>query len=53
MDKNLTFEKHISELCRRVSYNFHTLRRIRKSLTVDKAKLLTDAFTNRQFNYAP
>ena len=53
MDKNLTFEKHVSERCRRVSYKLHTLRRIRKSLTVDKAKLLTDAFTNRQFNYAP
>ena len=28
IDKNLTFKKHISELCRRASYKFHTLRRI-------------------------
>ena len=52
-DKNLTFKNHISELCRRASYKLHTLRRIRKYLTVEKAKLLANAFINSQFNYAP
>ena len=28
IDKNLTFKKHIRELCRRASYKLHTLRRI-------------------------
>ena len=28
IDKNLTFKKHISELCRRTSYKLHTLRRL-------------------------
>ena len=52
-DKNLTFKNHISELCRRASYKLHTLRRIRKYLTVKKAKLLANAFIKSQFNYAP
>ena len=46
IDKNLTFEKHISQLCRRASYKLNTLRRIRKYLIVEKAKLLADAFIN-------
>ena len=51
-DKNLTFKKHISELCRRASWKLHTLGRIRKYVTVEKAKLLANAFINSQFNYA-
>ena len=53
IDKNLTFKKHISELCRRASYKLHTSHRIRKYLTVEKAKLLANAFINSQLNYAP
>ena len=53
IDKNLTFKKHISELCRRASYKLRTLRRIRKYFTVEKAKLLANTFINSQFNYAP
>ena len=53
IDKNLNFKKHISELCRRVSYKLHTLHRIRKYLTVEKAKLSVNDFLNSQFNYAP
>ena len=53
IDKNLTFKKYISELCTRALYKLHTLRRTRKCLTVEKAKLLTNVFINSQFNYAP
>ena len=52
IDKNLTFETHTSELCRRALYKLHSLRRIRKYLTVEKAKLLASVFINSQFNYA-
>ena len=34
-------------------YKLHALRRIRKYLTLDKAKLLGNAFIDSQFNYAP
>ena len=46
IDKNLTFKKHIRELSWRPSYKLLTLRRIRKYLTVEKAKLLSIAFIN-------
>ena len=53
IDKALNFKKHIENLCRTAQYKLHTLRRIRKYLTLDKAKLLANAFNDSQFNYAP
>ena len=35
------------------SYKLHALCRIKKYLTIEKAKLLVNAFINSQFNYAP
>ena len=51
-DKALNL-KNIENLCRTAQYKFHALRRIRKYLTLDKAKLLGNAFIDSQFNYAP
>ena len=48
----LIFKDHINMLCRRANYNHHALRRIRKFLTLEKSKLLYNAFINNQFNYA-
>ena len=48
----LTFKDHINILCRRVSFKLHALRKIRKYLTTDKAKLLFNAYMNSQFNHA-
>ena len=39
-------------LCSTANYKFHALRRIRKYLTLEKAKLLYNAFLNNQFDYA-
>ena len=50
IDNCLTFKDHI--LCRNASYKLHALRRIRKYLTPDKAKVLYNAFINSQFSYA-
>ena len=52
IDNRLTFKDHINILCCRASFKLHALRRIRKYLTTDKAKLLYNAFINSQFNYA-
>ena len=52
IDNRLTFKDHINILTRRASFKLHALRRIRKYLTTDKAKLLYNAFINSQFNYA-
>ena len=48
----LTFKDHINILRRRTSFKLYALRRKRKYLTTDKAKLLCNAFLNSQFNYA-
>ena len=52
-DYDLKFKKHINELFRKASYKLHALKRIRRYLSVDKAKLLANAFIDSQFNYAP
>ena len=46
-------KSHIEELCRKAVYKLHALRRIRKYLAVEKAKLLANAVINSQFTYAP
>ena len=53
IDNILTFSEHINNLCRNASYKLHALRRIRKYLSQDQAKLLYNPFINSQFNYAP
>jgi len=53
IDCELKFKKHVDELCQRASFKLHALRRIRKFLTVEKARLIANAFIDSQFNYAP
>ena len=50
--KNLTFKKHIDNLVCKTQYKLHALRRIRKFLTVEKAKIPGNAFIYSCFNYA-
>ena len=52
IDNQLKFQKHIENLCKKASFKLHALRRIRKFLTVEKARILANAFINSQFNYA-
>ena len=53
IDKQLKFKSHIEELCRKATYKLNALRRIKKYLTLEKAKLLANAFINSQFKHAP
>ena len=53
INKALNLKKHIENLCRTAQYKLYTLRRIRKYLTLDKAKLFGNAFIDSQFNCAP
>ena len=53
IDKNLTFKRHVDNLVRKAQYKFHALQRIRKFLTIEKAKILCNAFIDSQFNYTP
>ena len=51
--KNLTFKKHIDNLVRKAQYKLHALLRIRKYLTIEKAKMLGKAFIDSQFSSSP
>ena len=53
IDKALNFKIHIENLSRTAQDKLHALSRIRKYLTLDKVKLLGNAFIDRQLNYAP
>ena len=53
IDNQLKFKKHIENLCKKASFKLHALRRIRKFLTVKKARVLANAFINSHFNYSP
>ena len=53
IDKKITFKQHIEILCRKAQYKLHALRRIIKFLTIEKAKILGNAFIDSQFSYAP
>ena len=53
IDNEFKFKKHINELCKKASYKLHALQRIKRYLSVDKARLLAPAFIDSQFNYTP
>ena len=44
---------YLGFLCHTANYKLDALRRIRKYLSLEEAKLLCNAFINSQFNYAP
>ena len=44
IDNELKFKKHIEDLCEKASYKLHALRRIREYVTVEKVRILADAF---------
>ena len=51
-NNELKFNIHITNICRKASFKLHSLSRIHKFLTVEKAKILAKAFIHSQFNYA-
>ena len=53
IDSQLKFKKHFENLCKKTWFKLHALRRICKFLTVEKARILANAFINSQFNYVP
>ena len=53
INENLTFKIHIDSLVREAQYKSYALRRIRKFLTIEKTKILGNAFIDSQCNYEP
>ena len=52
-DNKLTFEKHITDICRKASRKIYTLTRIAPYMDLSKRRMVISAFFNSQFNYCP
>ena len=52
-DNKLKFEKHISNICNKVSHKLHALARISNYMTSDKLQTIMKAFIESQFGYCP
>ena len=49
-DKNLSFTKHVQDLCKKAHQKLHALARLSNYIDPIKLKLLMDAFIKSQFN---
>ena len=53
IDSKLTFQQHVSKLCKKTSQKIHALGRVSKFMDTDKLKLLMRTFIESEFNYCP
>ena len=52
-NNKLTFEKHITDICRKASRKIYALARIAQHMHLFKRRIVMNAFFNSQFNYCP
>ena len=50
-DHKLSFDDHISELCKRASRKIHALSRVISNINISKRRILINAFFKSQFRY--
>ena len=53
LDSNLSFENHVTSLCKKVSEKLHALARISHYIDLNKCTNLMKAFITSQFSYCP
>ena len=53
IDNQLKFKKHIENYAKKASFKLHALCRKHRFLTLEKARILANAFISNQFNYVP
>ena len=53
IDNKLTFNKHMSKLCRKASKKLHALTRVAKYMTETQRKSVMTSFIYSQFQYCP
>ena len=53
IDKNLNFNEHLSQLCKKVSQKISALARVVKYISFDKKRILLKTFIESQFSYCP
>ena len=52
-DNKLTFERHITDICRKASRKIYALPRIAPYMDLSKLRMVMNPFFNSQFNYCP
>ena len=52
-DNKLTFEKHITDICRKASKKIYALARVAPYMDLSKRLMVMNAFFNSQFNHCP
>ena len=53
IDNKLTFNEHVSKLCKKASNKLHALARISKYMTKDKLRTIMNAFFSSRLAYCP
>ena len=53
IDNFLTFNEHVSKLCKKASQKLHAIARISSYLNKNKLRLIMNAFFSSQFGYCP
>ena len=53
IDKDLKFDEHVSNLCKKVGQKVSMLSRITKYMTFHKRRMLFKSFVESQFSYCP
>ena len=53
IDSNLTFEDHVSKICKKASQKLNALARVSSYMDIHKKKLLMKSFITSQFGYCP
>ena len=53
IDNFLTFNEHVSKLCKKASQKLHAIARIWNHLNKSKLRLIMNAFFSSQFGYCP
>ena len=52
-DHKLSFDDHVSELCKKASRKIHALSRVASYMNISKRRILMNAFFKSQFSYCP
>ena len=53
IDNKLTFNQHVTGLCKKASQKLHALARVSQYMNIEKRKVIMRAFINAQFGYCP
>ena len=53
IDSDLTFDEHISSICKKVGKKINLLSRLVNHMSFDKRRIVMKAFVESQFNYCP